>query len=69
MYARAGIPMYWIVNLIDRQIEVHTNPDATAEEPVYRSRVVHTHDHHPIDVMVAGQVVGKLAPVAILPPA
>jgi Uma2 family endonuclease len=25
-YARAAIPVYWIVNLIDRQVEVYTDP-------------------------------------------
>ena len=34
-YARAGIACYWIVNLIDRQIEVYTQPNATAEPPTY----------------------------------
>lgn len=67
-YARAGIPVYWIVNLIDRQIEVHTNPDAAADEPAYRGRVVYTHDQL-VAVMVAGHVVGTIAPAAILPPA
>lgn len=26
LYARAGIPEYWIVNLKDRQVEVHREP-------------------------------------------
>jgi Uma2 family endonuclease len=25
-YARSGIPVYWIVNLVDRQLEVYTSP-------------------------------------------
>jgi Uma2 family endonuclease len=25
-YARAGVPEYWIVNLVDRQIEIHQDP-------------------------------------------
>jgi Uma2 family endonuclease len=25
-YAQAGLPDYWIVNLVDRQLEVHRNP-------------------------------------------
>ena len=25
-YARSGVPVYWIVNLIDERIEVHTDP-------------------------------------------
>jgi Uma2 family endonuclease len=28
LYARAGIPEYWIVNLVDRCVEVYTNPAA-----------------------------------------
>jgi Uma2 family endonuclease len=35
-YARAGIGCYWIVNLIDRQIEVYTQPDAVANPPKYQ---------------------------------
>ena len=37
-YARAGISVYWIVNLIDRQIEVFSAPDWLAAE--YRVRAV-----------------------------
>lgn len=34
-YAGAGIVCYWIVNLIDRQIELYTNPDATTAPSAY----------------------------------
>ncbi len=27
-YARAGLPSYWVVNLVDGQIEVYTDPSA-----------------------------------------
>ncbi len=30
IYARAGIPEYWILNLIDRQLEIFTEPDTQA---------------------------------------
>jgi Uma2 family endonuclease len=33
VYARAGIADYWIVNLIDRQIEVYRKPIAAAAHP------------------------------------
>ncbi len=36
IYARARIPVYWIVNLIDRQVEVYTDPTGPADEPDYR---------------------------------
>jgi Uma2 family endonuclease len=37
IYARARIPCYWIVNLIDWQIEVYTDPRA-GRSPAYRQR-------------------------------
>lgn len=30
LYARAGIPEYWIVNLVERVVEIHTLPDPAA---------------------------------------
>jgi Uma2 family endonuclease len=33
IYAECGVPEYWIVNLVDRRIEVYTDPD----EGAYRS--------------------------------
>jgi Uma2 family endonuclease len=31
IYARAGIPEYWIVNLDERLVEIHRDPDPAAE--------------------------------------
>lgn len=42
IYARAGIPVYWIVNLRERTIEVYTDPSGSAEAPDYRARQVYT---------------------------
>ena len=41
IYARAGIACYWIVNLIDRQVEVHTSPSGPVADPKYAQRVDH----------------------------
>ncbi len=38
IYARVALPTYWIINIPDRQIEVYTNPDPTANPPAYTSR-------------------------------
>jgi Uma2 family endonuclease len=38
VYARAGIAHYWIVNLIDRKIEVYTQPTVTGGVPGYVRR-------------------------------
>ncbi len=35
IYAQAGIAIYWIINLVDRQIEVYSNPQSTQTEPDY----------------------------------
>jgi Uma2 family endonuclease len=37
-YARAGIPVYWIVNLVDGQVEVYADPEPAATPPAYRTR-------------------------------
>src|SRR5262249_30174323 len=61
-YAKGGIPVYWIVNLVDRQIEVYTNPGPAG----YASRV----DFRPgqeVPVVIGGIEVGRIHVDAILP--
>jgi Uma2 family endonuclease len=42
VYARAGIPSYWIVNLVNRSVEVHTKPSSGAQPHAsYAERTVH----------------------------
>jgi len=36
IYGQAGIPVYWIVNLIDRRLEVYCDPTGPADSPDYR---------------------------------
>ncbi|MCP3974486.1 MAG: Uma2 family endonuclease, partial [bacterium] len=38
VYAAAEIPVYWLVNLAKRQIEVYTDPAGPAVEPDYSQR-------------------------------
>ena len=62
-YAAANIPVYWIVNLVDRQVEVYTVPNPAGG---YRSRV----DYQPGDdvpVVINGQEVGRIAVTELLP--
>ena len=61
-YAQGGIPVYWIVNLVDRQVEVYTGPGPGG----YRSRV----DFPPgrqIPVVIDGRPLGQVAVDDILP--
>ena len=38
IYGRAGVPYYWIVNLVDRQVEVYSEPTGPDATPGYRRR-------------------------------
>jgi Uma2 family endonuclease len=63
-YARAGIPVYWILNLRDDQLEVYSDPDQAAGQ--YRNHV----DYRPgqeAPVVIQGKQVGQIAVVDLLP--
>ena len=42
IYAEAGYPEYWIVNIPDSVVEVHTDPDRAAVPADYRGRRVYS---------------------------
>jgi Uma2 family endonuclease len=62
IYGRAGIPVYWIINLIDRQVEVFSNPGASG----YQSLEVFV-PPHVLTVMIDGVEVGEIPVAEILP--
>jgi hypothetical protein len=37
-YARAGIPTYWIISLVETCLEVYTRPKSTGSEAAYDDR-------------------------------
>src|SRR5207244_6447492 len=39
IYARGNIVCYWIVTLVDRRVEVHTQPSGPCDSPAYASVV------------------------------
>jgi Uma2 family endonuclease len=66
LYARAGIAVYWIVNLKSRQIEVYTDPAIAAQPPDYAQR----HDYSVSDsipVLLDGVEIGHLPVRDLLP--
>jgi len=66
IYARAGIPVYWIINLIDRQIEVYTQPSGPREQPDYANcQIISANGELP--VVIDGREVGRLAARDVLP--
>ena len=38
IYARAGVRTYWIINLVDRRVEVYEDPSIAEPAPAYRRR-------------------------------
>jgi Uma2 family endonuclease len=66
IYARAGIAVYWIVNLVDSIIEVYTLPSGPTEIPDYGNR----QDFGIADavpVILDGVEVGRIAVKDVLP--
>ena len=41
IYARANVPIYWIVNLVDRQIEVYEQPSGPTAAPAYAKTTIY----------------------------
>ena len=66
LYAAAGIPVYWIVNLSDRQIEVYSDPFGAAQEADYRQRQDYSGSQS-VSISVAGLECGNIEVAAILP--
>ncbi len=66
IYARARIPVYWIVNLIDRQIEVFTDPTGPGRRPRYRQCQIFGQDDE-VPVVLEGKEVGRIAVRELLP--
>jgi Uma2 family endonuclease len=62
IYGRAGIPVYWIVNLADRQIEVYTDPGPTG----YASRLDLASGKQ-VPVVLDGRQIGQITVDDILP--
>ena len=62
IYGKAGIPVYWIVNLIDGQVEVYSNPGPNG----YQSHEVLA-PGHVLSVVIDGVEVGEIPVSDILP--
>nr|WP_242021783.1 Uma2 family endonuclease [Trichocoleus sp. FACHB-90] len=65
LYARAGIPIYWIINLPEKQIEVYTEP-IVAEESIYQRRQDYQLSDE-VPVAIAGQIISRLSVLELLP--
>lgn len=59
IYARAGVPEYWLVNLDDRQIEIYSNPQGRRANRAYQpAKVFQGKDT--LKLILEGETVGTL---------
>jgi Uma2 family endonuclease len=66
LYARAGFPVYWVVNLPEAQVEVYTDPSGPTAAPAYRRR----QDYGAADTVpfvLDGREVGRIPVRELLP--
>lgn len=66
IYAEAGIPSYWIVNLLDRRLEVYTDPSGSSPNPDYGQR----RDYLPTDevpLVLDGHEIARVSVDRLLP--
>jgi Uma2 family endonuclease len=66
IYARAGIPEYWIVNVVDTRLEVYTDPDTTADPPAYRTQTNYA-PGQAVPLVLDGQAVAAVPVADLLP--
>ena len=62
IYGRAGIPIYWIIDLVDGQVEVYSNPGPTG----YGSMDV-LMPGHVLSLVIDGAAVGQIRVSDLLP--
>lgn len=65
VYARAGVSVYWVVNLVDQVVEVYTDPTGPTAAPAYRTRRDHIAGD-PIPLLLPGSPALAVDPKAFL---
>ncbi len=66
LYARAGIVVYWIVDLQQKQIEVYSEPTADSKTPDYRQRQIYTQTDS-IPVWIGAKEIGQILVRELIP--
>jgi Uma2 family endonuclease len=66
IYARGGIPFYWIVNLVDQRIEVYSQPSGPAPVPAYGAFQTYQ-PGDAVPLVLDGATAATVAAVAMLP--
>jgi Uma2 family endonuclease len=66
VYGGGGIGFYWIVNLVERQVEVYSGPSGPSEPIGYRHCEVYRLDQE-VPLVIAGTEVGRIPVEDFLP--
>ncbi len=66
LYARARIICYWIVNLVDLQVEVYSDPSGPHESPRYREEAIYRADQS-LPLVLDGKEIGQIPVRDLLP--
>jgi Uma2 family endonuclease len=66
VYGGGGVAIYWIVNLVDRQVEVYSVPSGPSEPLGYRHCEVYVADQE-VPLVIAGTEVGRIPVADLLP--
>ena len=68
LYASAGVPVYWVVDVDRRRIDVFPQPEGSGREAAYARHDVYP-EGSPAPVVIDGNEVGRIAAKDVLPPA
>ena len=66
LYAADGVPVYWIVNLLENQVEVYTDPTGPGQQVDYGRRQDYGLSDD-VPVLIDGREVGHIAVRDLLP--
>lgn len=66
IYARAGLPVYWMINLVDQQVEVYEQPSGPVQEPSFGHHRVFRRGEV-IPFIIDGNDVGPIPVTDLLP--
>jgi Uma2 family endonuclease len=66
IYARSNLPIYWIINLVDRRVEVYAQPSGPTAVPAYGAFQVYQ-PGDAVPLVLDGVTAGSVAVADLLP--
>ena len=66
VYAEAGLPAFWIVNLLERRLEVHGDPSGPSAAAGYRTHQVFGPEDH-VPLVIDGEELARIVVADLLP--